>query len=89
MALALVATDPAAAASLTVLNNFQTTVIGWGGVLSTIAFFGCGFMLLFAHDHMTQMMGTLTRWGIVAGLLGMGTTFLTTLGINSGGAWLR
>lgn len=89
VAVTLAATAPAAASTLAVLNNFETQVISWAGVLSTIAFFGAGFMLLFAHDHMTQMMGTLARWGVVAGALGLGATFLTNLGVNSTGALLR
>lgn len=89
-ALVLVAHSAASAATLAPLNNLETAVVSWAQTIGVIAFIACCLALVFAHDHMSQMMGSLTRVVLVVALAVTGVAFLGQLGINAAaGAWLQ
>jgi hypothetical protein len=86
-----ISTGAASAAGLAPLNSFATQVVTWASDIGMIAFVGVCAMMIFAHDHLHAMFGSLTRAVIVIALLVAGTTWLGSIGIAAaaGGAWLR
>ncbi len=83
------ATAAASAGTFAPLNAFSAQVVTWAGNIGMIAFVGIVAMIVFAHDHLTSLFGSLTRGVIGIGLLVTGTTWLTSIGIATAGAWLR
>ncbi len=83
VALGIAATDPASAGTLAPLSSFATQVVSWAGNIAIIAFVGVIAAVVFAHDHLTAMFGTLTRAIIAIALLVLGSTWLASLGINA------
>ncbi len=89
-ALVLIVHSAASAAGLVPLNNLETNVLGWAGAISVIAFVAVCLTLVFAHDHMSQFLGSMTRVVVACALAVTAGTFLASLGINAAaGAWLR
>lgn len=90
LSLWLAAHGAASAATLAPLDAFKTQVVSWAGDIGMIAFVAIVVALVFAHDHMQQMFGSLTRGIIAIALLVTGATWLGSIGIQTaGGAWLR
>ncbi len=89
-ALVLLVHTAASAAGLVPLNNLETNVLSWAGTISVIAFIAVCLTLVFAHDHMSTFLGSMTRVVVACALAVTGGTFLASLGINgAAGAWLR
>ena len=89
-ALVLVVHSAASAAGLAPLNQLETQVLGWAGAIGVIAFVAVCLTLVFAHDHISQMFGSMTRVVVACALAVTAAPFLASLGINAAaGAWLR
>jgi hypothetical protein len=92
LAWVLVSTSAASAAGFAPLNSFTTQVVTWAQDIGMIAFIGILAMVVFAHDHLTSLFGSLTRAVVGIGLLVTGGTWLGSIGIAAaagGGAWFR
>lgn len=88
-ALVLFVQNAASAAGLAPLNALETNVLGWAGNIGVIAFVAVCLTLVFAHDHLSQMFGSMTRVIVACALAVTAAPFLASLGINAAaGAWL-
>jgi hypothetical protein len=90
IAIVAAANSAASAAALAPLDTFKTQVVTWAGDIGLIGFIAVVAAMVFAHDHLTTMFGSLTRIIIAVALIVTAGAWLGALGIQTAaGAWLR
>jgi hypothetical protein len=86
----ILAHSAASAAGLAPLNALETNVLSWASAISVIAFIAVCLTMALAHDHITAMLGSMTRVVVACALAVTAAPFLAGLGVNAAtGAWLR